>query len=129
MQRITEQRLNLLNIRLSNLAERAAKQHPGRRLSESSGKALELERRLKRGINLILQKKGQQFSYTVRQLHTLSPLATLERGYAIALDEENHVIGSIFQAQAGDKINVRLADGSLQCEVNSSSRNSSEDSS
>lgn len=49
-------------------------------------------------------------------LNAVSPLATLDRGYAIA--SKNHkVLLTIQQVQIGDTIEVRLAKGNLACEI------------
>jgi len=41
----------------------------------------------------------------------LSPLATLERGYAVLQDAEGHVVTSVAGVAAKSKISVRVADG------------------
>jgi exodeoxyribonuclease VII large subunit len=52
-----------------------------------------------------------------RQLHLLSPQATLERGYALAMDERGKLVRSARQARQLDAINVRFADGSVRTHV------------
>ena len=49
-------------------------------------------------------------------LHAVSPLATLDRGYAIAT-KQTTVLTNSKQTHTGDVINIRLATGSLVCEV------------
>lgn len=49
-------------------------------------------------------------------LHAVSPLATLERGYAIA-SKKHKVLITTQQVKIGDNIEVRLAKGNLACEV------------
>jgi exodeoxyribonuclease VII large subunit len=49
------------------------------------------------------------------RLQALSPLSTLERGYSICLDGEGKVISRSAQAAEGDRIQVRLARGRLDC--------------
>ena len=51
------------------------------------------------------------------KLRTLGPAATLERGYAIALDGEGHVLRTATGVQPGDPVEVRLAAGSLTTRV------------
>lgn len=57
------------------------------------------------------------FIQLATQLDTLSPLATLKRGYAIATRQNHTVIASSDQVEVGDKIDVRLAMGRLVCKV------------
>ena len=51
------------------------------------------------------------------QLNQLSPLAVLERGYAIAFDAEGNVLKSAAAVRLGDPIQVQLARGRLEAEV------------
>jgi exodeoxyribonuclease VII large subunit len=52
------------------------------------------------------------------QLQTLSPLATLERGYAIARHlDTGKVVRSVAQVVAGDRLEVRVSDGHFESTV------------
>jgi len=57
-----------------------------------------------------------QLATSLSTLHAVSPLATLDRGYAIA-SKNDTVLFSTKQVQIGDTIEVRLGKGSLSCEV------------
>lgn len=50
-------------------------------------------------------------------LHVLSPLATLERGYAILNDESGKPVTEIGKVQPGDTLRALLRDGVLDCTV------------
>jgi len=50
-------------------------------------------------------------------LDALSPLAVLKRGYAMAQDEQGNLLRDARQAQAGDNVRLRLAEGVLRCRV------------
>ncbi len=50
-------------------------------------------------------------------LQLVSPLATLERGYAIVFDESGHVLRSVHGVAAGTALRARLADGELAVHV------------
>ena len=52
-----------------------------------------------------------------RALHAVSPLATLERGYAIVFDDAGRVLRSVAAAQPGNRLTARLADGELRVKV------------
>jgi exodeoxyribonuclease VII large subunit len=53
-----------------------------------------------------------------RTLHAVSPLATLERGYAILLEEgSGRVVRSVKQAAPSTRLRARLADGELALRV------------
>ena len=50
-------------------------------------------------------------------MDALSPLKVLSRGYAIASGSGGAVLRRAADAEIGEKINVRLGDGSLGCRV------------
>lgn len=56
------------------------------------------------------------------KLDVVSPLATLQRGYAIATDNNGKAIIASKHCQAGDSIKVTLAEGSLDCRVEQSNK-------
>jgi exodeoxyribonuclease VII large subunit len=64
---------------------------------------------------LIAKRRAWQIS--TLQLEERSPLALLERGYAIAYDASGKVLRSPDQVALGDDIRVRLARGSLDATV------------
>jgi exodeoxyribonuclease VII large subunit len=54
----------------------------------------------------------------VARLEALSPLAVLSRGYAIAFSERTQrALRSVNEAQAGDGVRLRLADGELRARI------------
>jgi exodeoxyribonuclease VII large subunit len=56
------------------------------------------------------------------RLHSLSPLAVLERGYALVLDVAGAVVRSTKQIAPGDKVITRLSDGAFISRVESAAR-------
>lgn len=79
----------------------------------------ELASNLKRLISHVQEKKRLGFENLVQKLHALSPLSTLNRGYAIVSSEEGHVIRHASELNKGDVIKARLAQGQLIAEVQS----------
>lgn len=77
-----------------------------------------LHTRLNTCIQSDLQRTKLQLRSLMAQLHTVSPLATLERGYAIAKDDQGRVIHCASQSQVDDTISVQLHDGNLTCTIN-----------
>ncbi|MDR1421625.1 MAG: exodeoxyribonuclease VII large subunit [Coriobacteriales bacterium] len=51
------------------------------------------------------------------KLESLSPLAVLARGYAVACDEDGHIVSSVDAVDWGARIDLRLRDGLLACRV------------
>jgi exodeoxyribonuclease VII large subunit len=66
-----------------------------------------------------LQHCHQHLTGVAGKLDSLSPLATLHRGYAIVSDSEGKVLTSAKQVKEGQLISTRLADGSLRSRVES----------
>ena len=62
----------------------------------------------------IINEKSKQYAVYCAKLDSLSPLAVLGRGYAVAKYGED-VIKSVKNVNIGDKINVVLSDGTINC--------------
>lgn len=76
-----------------------------------------LQQRLRRSLLQTLEQRQQQFHQQVQALQLVSPLATLERGYAIVRDDQQRVIHSVTQTAPGQPLSARLADGTLELQV------------
>ncbi|MDQ2077277.1 exodeoxyribonuclease VII large subunit [Marinimicrobium sp. ABcell2] len=96
---------------LSNLIARQRALQPGARLQQLRRQLSQLETQLNRQIHLQLQQRQQRFKEAARLLNSVSPLKTLERGYAIATDTNGQVLHSSRQVQPGDTVRSRLAEG------------------
>ena len=64
-----------------------------------------------------LERGRLQLAAQSGRLNALSPLAVLERGYAIAHGADGGVLKEADDASAGDEITVRLGRGELDCRV------------
>jgi exodeoxyribonuclease VII large subunit len=70
------------------------------------------------GLKHRLALAGERLRTLDSQLQTLSPLATLERGYAIARHlGTGKVVRSVAQVVAGDRLEVRVSDGQFESTV------------
>ncbi|OGT42459.1 MAG: exodeoxyribonuclease VII large subunit [Gammaproteobacteria bacterium RIFCSPHIGHO2_12_FULL_37_34] len=63
-----------------------------------------------------LNKERERLTQFAASLNALSPLATLERGYAIATKKQC-ILRDITQVEKGDAINIQLTNGKLHCLV------------
>ena len=61
--------------------------------------------------------EGRRFAAAAAALDALSPLKVLARGYAVAQSGDGTVLKSAADAAVGERIRVRLAQGSLRCDV------------
>ncbi len=57
------------------------------------------------------------------RLHSLSPLAVLERGYALVLSDSGDLVRSVIQVTPGDNVVTRLSDGAFISRVESAAPN------
>jgi len=106
--------------RLGQAAAVLAAHAPGPRLRSAAERVAGLERRFATAMGHRLQASRARAESAAHALHTVSPLATLERGYAIATRTRDGVIlRSAGQADAGDTLRVTLARGSLEAVVKS----------
>src|SRR5690242_16638682 len=99
--------------RLEQLHSRLLAQHPRHRLALLARRLAELDPRLRRAIARMLERKRLTLGQTARALHAVSPLATLDRGYAIVFDAHGKVLRSTTEVNDGDALRIRLADGEL----------------
>ena len=72
-----------------------------------------MRERLPYQIEKVTRRDSQQVHHLIKLLTSLSPLATLERGYAIVRDEDGHVVTDSKATNVGDAISVRLYRGRL----------------
>jgi exodeoxyribonuclease VII large subunit len=69
----------------------------------------------------LLHSHANTLSSLDARLHSLSPLAVLDRGYALVLNLEGSVVRSASQLKTGDTLTTRLADGSFTSRVKATS--------
>lgn len=104
---------------LSSLEQRLTAQHPKARLMRDQAALLALRTRLlTAGRGLIVQRR-RSFEGLAGKLDALSPLKVLVRGYAVARDEQGHVITDAAMVPPGQALHVRVAQGELHCRVES----------
>jgi exodeoxyribonuclease VII large subunit len=59
----------------------------------------------------------RRLELAARALHTVSPLATLDRGYAIVTAADGQVLHDSAVLRPGDRITARLARGRAEADV------------
>ena len=76
-----------------------------------------VQQKLLTAANTQWQEEQRRFAALAAKLDALSPLKVLGRGYAMARTEEGGILRSSAQVRPGDRIELRLAQGSLGCRV------------
>jgi exodeoxyribonuclease VII large subunit len=100
------------------LGRRLAQAHPGVRLRHQAQRVDDFEQRLKLAMRTTFARISGRLNTAQRQLIALSPLATLERGYAIVTRaEDGELLRSSDQVGPGTRIEARLAQGRLRARV------------
>jgi len=102
---------------LAHLQARLQPCNPARGLRRARETVVALERRLQRAIRQDLDKRQQTIQGAARALNTVSPLATLDRGYAIVERPESGIIRHADEVMVGDTIRARLAKGRIHAHV------------
>ncbi|TAL72597.1 MAG: exodeoxyribonuclease VII large subunit [Rhodanobacter sp.] len=103
--------------RLVQLQLRLRACDPQRAVGMHRNRLTELAQRLRQAVARQLERRKLALQEAARTLHAVSPLATLERGYAIVRDADGHVVTSVTGVHPGDTVQARLADGTLHAKV------------
>lgn len=101
---------------LGNMISRLHTQDPRLSLQHTQLKLKMLHQKLHQNMETIFHRFNHIFQKNKALLPALNPYATLERGYAIAMFK-THLLFSSQQVQVGDRISIKLAQGTLQCLV------------
>lgn len=93
-------------------------QNPVFHVRRELGVIPQLQLRLAAAMDHTLTHQMQLARSTLRRLNGLSPLAVLERGYAILETVPRHqIIRDVGQVAVGDEVVARLANGQVRCTV------------
>jgi len=102
---------------LDTVRARPALADPGSGLADRSYEIDALRDRARRTLGHRLDRAGDDLGHQLARVRSMSPLATLRRGYAVVQDADGHVLSSVAQATAGQSLQVRVVDGRVAVEV------------
>jgi len=106
--------------RLGQLRARLQRQHPTLLLERHRNDLRLNLRSLRSGLAHRLEARALQLGELARALNAVSPLATLQRGYAILLEAESgRIVRSTTQASHGSRLTARVHDGEFDVRVES----------
>jgi exodeoxyribonuclease VII large subunit len=103
--------------RLGRLAGRLEHRSPARALERLEARRAQLGLRLHNALRRRLDRLQSRLEAVGRGLHSVSPLATLGRGYSILTASDGRVIRDAAQVQVDDRVEARLGRGRLSCHV------------
>lgn len=98
------------------LSEKKIMRSPYEYLSERRMLLAMLQQRLEGNQAGLIQKKKHRFASLAASLDAMSPLKVLGRGYAMAV-KDGEVVQSVSALQCGDKLELQLRDGVVNCNV------------
>lgn len=117
LQRAQQTLLRELRGRLLLLESRLQARSPETRVRVLQDQVTRLEQRQQRGMRSKLKDAATRLDHLARMLDSVSPLATLNRGYSILTNDSGEVVRDAEEVAAGDLLDARLARGSLRLEV------------
>jgi exodeoxyribonuclease VII large subunit len=115
--RSIERRIAQLKLRIARLATGVAHANPARRLAAARDRWRTAQGDLRRALLRRMEQTTHRLKFADRALQSLSPLATLQRGYAIVLAEGGGVVSDAAATKPGAALDVRLARGGLSVTV------------
>ena len=113
------------NRRRSESASAAVRHYDLQRILASIRKELEAQAgTMVAAMRTSLLRSQSRLDQLASQLQALSPVAILERGYALVFDSRGNLLKNAEQVRTGDEISARLAKGSVTATVKKSSSKS-----
>lgn len=102
---------------LNMLSQSPALQSPAGYLEKKEKDLEYLKNRLISAENQIISRKNQRYIALAAKLDAMSPLKVLTRGYAMVQTDGGEVLRSVSDVESGQRIHVRLNDGTLSATV------------
>lgn len=104
---------------LAQLRQRPALSAPVTAVDERQAAVRDSVERARRCLRHQLERAGDDTAHRLARVRALSPLATLERGYAVVQAESGQVVASADEVATGDRVSATLAHGRLELTVDS----------
>lgn len=111
--------LRLRQNRIAELAAAVLRYDPRQNLAHARAHFVDMRTRIDRCLERLIESSAASLNALDARLHSLSPLAVLDRGYALVLSVEGSLVRSAAQIVAGDLVTTRVADGSFLSRVES----------
>jgi exodeoxyribonuclease VII large subunit len=105
--------------RVAALAAEVLRADPRQRMASARAQLADLSARLAHRLERQVAASSSRLAALHARLHALSPLAVLDRGYALVLDATGGVVRSAAALDPGDQLLTRLADGVFTSRVES----------
>jgi exodeoxyribonuclease VII large subunit len=111
--------------RAAELTAAVLRHDPRQNLAQARERLQACRTRLDRTMERMLHSAASTVSALDARLNSLSPLAVLERGYALVLNAEGGLVRSTAQVTQGNLVTTRLSDGAFTSRVETTAPNES----
>lgn len=115
--RAIQSQLDEQRIALRQLELRLKRATPEKSLLSLRQHLNQLEHQLRLKMHEDVKHRQLRFQGLLARLNSVSPLATLERGYSILRNDQQELITSVKNVSAGDILHTQLCDGTLRSQV------------
>lgn len=116
--RALERRLGREQTRLARLAAAVSAANPKHAVTAAGERLRWAVHKLERSMSLLIEARRRRLDLDERALASLSPTATLQRGYAIvARRDDRHIVTDETAAPPGTPLTIRLANGRIDATV------------
>jgi exodeoxyribonuclease VII large subunit len=105
--------------RAAELGAAVLRHDPRQALAHARGHLADFRSRIDRALERTLDASRSRVGALDARLRALSPLAVLDRGYALVLNEQGSVVRSAEQLTPGERVRTRLAQGAFASIVES----------
>ena len=102
---------------VNDLTAAVLRHDPRRQLAHARGHFDACRTRLDRALERMMEARRGRLRALEAQVNSLSPLAVLDRGYALVLDAKGALVRSTRQVALGDSVVTRLSDGTFASRV------------
>lgn len=106
-------------LHIADLTAAVLRHNPRQELGLARERLAACRTRLDRSLERTLHHSTASLSALDARLRSLSPLAVLERGYALVLDAQGKLVRTTNQIAAGDQVTTHLSDGEFISRVES----------
>ena len=117
---LVRSRLRRLHRQVDDLGAAVLRHDPRQRLAHARQHFAAGGTRLDRAMERMLHEEKTRLHALDARLHSLSPLAVLDRGYALVLDEQGALVRSAQRVVPGERVFTRLSDGTFTSRVEGS---------
>jgi exodeoxyribonuclease VII large subunit len=122
LQSLMDERLVALSEQLEDSLHQLHRANPRSLLDRRRQQLDDTTARLETRLQHIVSLRGERLRGTALRLHSLSPLLTIARGYAVVRrDADAALITSVRQVQADDRLTIQVSDGQIPVQVQSGS--------